>query len=280
MDAAVLDQLGERDAGDLTPDRVEAAQNDGLGRVVDDQIDAGRLLEGADVATLAADDAALHLVARQVDDADRVLGRVVGGDALHGRHDDVASLLAGLFAGGALDRTSEADGIVLGFLTHGFEQETLRVGSAQPADTLKGGHLVLGRPGKLLARLVKFAFALDELAIALLDHVGALVDLLVALEEAALEVVELTPLRASFVLSFTLQAQLLVLGLEDQVLLLGSGSLDDQGSLLLGLLDPPARPDAPAEEAEYGDADEGEHAHRQEHDLHHVLPSGRHMGRW
>jgi hypothetical protein len=37
-----------------------------LGRVVDDQVDPRRLLEGADVAALAADDAALHLLAREL----------------------------------------------------------------------------------------------------------------------------------------------------------------------------------------------------------------------
>ena len=67
VDAAVLDELGEREAGDLAADRVEAAEDDGLRGVVDDQVDAGRLLEGADVAALAADDPALHLVVGQVD---------------------------------------------------------------------------------------------------------------------------------------------------------------------------------------------------------------------
>ena len=64
VDAAVLDELGQGQAGDLAPDRVEAADEHRLGRVVDDQVDAGGLLQGADVAALAADDAALHLVRR------------------------------------------------------------------------------------------------------------------------------------------------------------------------------------------------------------------------
>ena len=60
--------LVEGHPGDLAADRVEAGEDHRLGRVVDDQVDAGRLLEGADVAALAADDPALHLVRRQVDD--------------------------------------------------------------------------------------------------------------------------------------------------------------------------------------------------------------------
>ena len=84
MDAAVLDEALERDAADLAADRVEAREDDCLRRVVDDQVDAGELLEGADVAALAADDAALHVVAGDVNDRHGGLGGVVGRDTLDG----------------------------------------------------------------------------------------------------------------------------------------------------------------------------------------------------
>ena len=64
VDAAILHQAADGDAGDLAPDRIERRDQDGLGRVVDDQVDARGLLDGADVASLAADDAALHFVGR------------------------------------------------------------------------------------------------------------------------------------------------------------------------------------------------------------------------
>ena len=108
VDAAVGDELGQGDPGDLAADRVEARQDDRLGRVVDDQVDAGGLLEGADVAALAADDPALHLVRRQVDDRHGVLGGVVRGHALHRGQDDVAGLVLGLLARGALDGAGRA----------------------------------------------------------------------------------------------------------------------------------------------------------------------------
>ncbi len=75
----------------------------------------------------AADDPALHLVARKVDDADRVLGGVVGGHALHRRDDDVAGLLVRLVAGLALDRAGQLHRVVLGLLAHGLEQEPLGI---------------------------------------------------------------------------------------------------------------------------------------------------------
>ena len=78
MDAAVGDQPLDRLLRDLAPIRIEAREDDRAGRVVDDQVDAGGQLERADVAPLAADDAALEIVARQIDDRhgrfDRVLG--------------------------------------------------------------------------------------------------------------------------------------------------------------------------------------------------------------
>jgi hypothetical protein len=87
VDAAVGDQALQGQPGDLPAHRLEAREDHRLGGVVDDQVDAGGLLEGADVAPLAADDASLHLVRRQVDHRHRALHHVVGGDPLD-RHRD------------------------------------------------------------------------------------------------------------------------------------------------------------------------------------------------
>src|SRR4051812_49788401 len=65
MNAAVLHEALERDAGDLAADRIEAGEDDRFRRVVDDQVDARRQFERADVAAFASDDAALEVVARQ-----------------------------------------------------------------------------------------------------------------------------------------------------------------------------------------------------------------------
>ena len=53
--------------GDLAANVVEGADDDHPGRIVDDDVHAGGLLEGADVAAFAADDAALHVVAGDID---------------------------------------------------------------------------------------------------------------------------------------------------------------------------------------------------------------------
>src|SRR5271166_2575279 len=66
VDAAVQDEPFQGEPGDLAADRVEAGKEYRLGRVIDDEVDAGHRLEGPDVAALTADDAALHLVAGQM----------------------------------------------------------------------------------------------------------------------------------------------------------------------------------------------------------------------
>ena len=170
----------------------------------------------------------------QVDDGHGVLGRVVGGDALHRGDDDLARLLLGLVAGPSLDRARQLDGVVLGLLADRLEQHALRVLRGQPGHALERDDLLLGQPGELLALLLEVALAVVDLAALLLEHVGALVELLVPCQEPPLEVLELGPLGPRLVLGLAPQAQLLVLRLEDHVLLLGPRLGDDARGLVLG----------------------------------------------
>jgi hypothetical protein len=68
LDAAILDQLRQRQLRDLSPDPVERREHDRLRRVVDDDVDARQVLERADVAPLPADDPPLHVVRRELHD--------------------------------------------------------------------------------------------------------------------------------------------------------------------------------------------------------------------
>ena len=68
----------------------KAGQYDRRGRLVDDEVDARDVLERPDVAPLAADDPALHVVGRQHHQGHRGLRRVAGGKALHACGEHVA----------------------------------------------------------------------------------------------------------------------------------------------------------------------------------------------
>ena len=67
MDAPVGDEVLHGDAADLAAHRVEARDGDALRRVVDDEVGPGQLLERADVASFAADDAAFQVVRGDMD---------------------------------------------------------------------------------------------------------------------------------------------------------------------------------------------------------------------
>ena len=114
MDAPVGDEPRQRQLGDLAPQRIEAADDDRLGRVVDDEVDARRRLERADVATLAADDAPLEIVRRQRHHRDGALGDVLAGVALDGGAEDALGALFGFGLGGVFDLLDLDGGRFLG----------------------------------------------------------------------------------------------------------------------------------------------------------------------
>ena len=124
------EQLLERHPGDLAADAVEAGEDHGVRRVVDDEVDAGEVLERADVAALAADDAALHVVGGQLDHGHGRLGRVAGGEALHDDGEDVAHAAVGVALGLLLDLAHEAGRVVADLVLELLEQQVL--GLARP----------------------------------------------------------------------------------------------------------------------------------------------------
>ena len=138
-------QLLERHAGDLAPHAVEAGQDHRVRRVVDDEVDAGEVLERADVAPLAADDAALHVVGGQLDDGDRRLGGVTGGHPLHDDGEDVAHAAVGVALGLLLDLAHAARAVVADLVLELGQQDLLGLRGAQPGDALELAHVVLAQ---------------------------------------------------------------------------------------------------------------------------------------
>src|SRR5262249_44351928 len=96
VDPAILDELFEADPRDFTANWIEAAHHHHAGRVIDDPVPAGRLLEAADVPAFAADHAALHVVAGDRHRADCVIRRLLGSVTLDRLQNDLARLLLGL----------------------------------------------------------------------------------------------------------------------------------------------------------------------------------------
>ena len=136
-----------------------------------------------------------------------MLGRVVRGHALHRGEDDVAGLVLGFLARGALDGASELDGVVLGLGANGLEEHRLGVLGGHPRDALEGDDLLADRLGEVFLRLLELPLAFQELAVAGLDHLGALVELLIALDEATFLRGQFATARSGLFLGLATEAQ-------------------------------------------------------------------------
>ena len=93
VDATILHQRLERELGDLAAHGVKRRDEHHLRGLVDEQRGAGGGLEGFDVAALAADDAALHLLGGQLDDRGGEVVVGLAGEALHRGDEDALALL-------------------------------------------------------------------------------------------------------------------------------------------------------------------------------------------
>ena len=170
---------------DLAADRLEAGDGDGLRRVVDDQIRAGKRLQCADVAALAANDAALHLVIGQRHHADGDLGHVVGGAALDGGGHDLAGTLVGLVLGAGLDLLDLQRRFVGDLGLHLGDQVILRLLGGEAGNALQ--HLGLAALDELdlLLLLVQSCVLLGQSLLFLLDHLGLVIEVLFLLLQTA-----------------------------------------------------------------------------------------------
>ena len=235
MDAPVGDELGQREPRGLAAHAVEAREHDGLGRVVDDEVDAGDVLEGADVAALAADDAALHVVGRQVDHRDGGLGDVVGGGALDAQREDVAGAAVGLAARLFLDLAHELGHLVAGLVLGLLEQHVLGLRGAQPGDALELDHRLVVRVVELVGDALAVGVAVAQRLLAAVLLGAARVELLLALQQALLGLADLFATVAQLGLDLAAHLVHLFLGLEAGLLDDGLGLAPRVPQQLLGL---------------------------------------------
>ena len=90
-------------------------QGDCIGSVIDDDIDAGDLLKGADIAPFTADDAPFDFFGRQRHGRDGDFGHIIRSTALDGHADDFTSGFVGFVVGDAFDFTDAPGRFITGF---------------------------------------------------------------------------------------------------------------------------------------------------------------------
>ena len=162
VDAAVLDQLLQSKAGGFAAHVVEGADDDDAWRVVDDHVDAGRLLERADIAAFAADDAPFHVVAGNVDGADGRVGGVLRGVALDRGRQDFAGLLFALRPESLVVLLQARRDLAGHFAFEPFEQHFLRLFAAHARQFVQAIGVLLGHDFEFFAALFDVFALLGE----------------------------------------------------------------------------------------------------------------------
>jgi len=179
----------------------------------------------------------LHLVVGKRDGGHRALGRGVGGDALDGERDDLLRLALGISPRRLANLAQRVGGVGVGLLLEPANQLRLRVLGGHAGHLLEAAallaqqtfQLLLSRLHHLLAA-PKVAGATADVAVALLDGIGAAL-------QGALALADPTLLRLD---AASPVAELLLCRLSqlDQLFLAGKhGGLAERLGLTLGVLD-------------------------------------------
>ena len=165
MDPAVGNELLQSQPGNLPADGIEAGNGDGLGSVVDNQVNTGDGFESADIPALPADDPALHFIVGQGDHGHGCFGGMIGGAPLDGGGDDLPTFFLGLVLQLLLDLLDLHGSLVTNLVLHVLQQALLGLILGQLGDFLQlfqllladGLGLVLGL-GDLLEPTVQLLF--------------------------------------------------------------------------------------------------------------------------
>ena len=232
VNAAVGDEVLEGNTGGLTTDRVEARKNDGLGRVVNHEVDAGNLLEGPDVATLATDDTALEVIRGNVHGGNGDLGCVVGSAALNRQGQNLLGGLVALGANLLLGLANDRGGLVGDLAANLIEELLVGVLAGKVGDALELGGLLCAELLELAGALLDLTGLAGQLMLALVESVVAAIKGFLALHHAVLERTNLALTLLVLGLGGLLVLDDLLFSLEQSLFFEGLGltlSITDQG---------------------------------------------------
>ena len=238
MDAAVHDQLFERQTRDFAAHRVERGKGDRFGRVVDNQINARQRFERADIAALAANDAALHLIVGQRYNRNGCFGNMVGSAALDRGRDDLACGLLAFVLELLLD-FAQLDGCIMRCL--GFDrgnQHFARFVAGHAGDLFQLFQLLRLDAGQLFLFLLGCFQLTGQLFILAVERVALLVKRFLALNQAALELLGLIAALLQLAIGFGALSVDFILGFQNGFAFFGftgfDGFVDDACRFGLG----------------------------------------------
>ena len=196
--------------------------HDRFRRVVNDQINPSRRLDGANIPPFATDDTALHFVGWQMDYRHRAFGDKISRESLDRDRDDFLCSAFRLFARFRFDLPDVPRTIVAGFVEHLVQQGALGLVPGQSRRFLEFlAHLIhqLRRFGRsfvdLLALLAERVFSFRDLRFALGRRGDLLIQRLLFLGDPLLDGLRVLPLLSGLTLPLRprLQERRLRLGL-------------------------------------------------------------------
>ena len=201
MNAAVGDEVFHGDAANFTTNGIEARNGYALRRVVDEQVYARKLLEAANIATFATDNAALQVVGRNVDGFHRGFGRVIGGDALNCEAQDFARLLVGFSLGTLLGLANNGGAFMRDLIAKVVEQFLLRLFGRHAGDMLEAHIYFLNGTVQIALTTLDLTLHGRELMLAGIEALDAAINGFLALRNAVFGGTNF--LHALFVLSLS-----------------------------------------------------------------------------
>ena len=219
--AAIAHQLVESQTAGLAAHGVEAADDDSLGRVVDNNLDAAGSLQSTDITTLATDDASLDVVVVDVEHRDAVLDGRLRSHALDGLYHDFLGLGIGVQLGLIHDFIDIAGSGGLGFVLQRLHQTVASLLGTQSREffqllTLLQLHLLQfvllhGQQFLLVVEalllVVEVVLAATELFLALVQRYLALLQLVLALLDVLVALLHLLLQLCLLVQEFLLHLQ-------------------------------------------------------------------------
>src|SRR6266545_3999347 len=217
VDSAVGHELLQGHAGRLTPDGVEARQDDGLRGVVDDEVHPGHGLESPDVAALPADDPTLHVLGREGEYRDGRFGGLLRGHPLDGDGHDLSGSLLPFLPSLVLDLPNGGHGLALGLVDDLSDKRLLGLLRRHPGYRLELLAVLLRRLLQLLAHLLELLVAVVHLRRPRLNVGELVLDRLLLLGEALLRTLHLLTPGADLLLRFPPHAADLVLDLAERL---------------------------------------------------------------
>src|SRR5919201_1284188 len=221
VNPAVDEQMVEGDPGDFPANRVEAAQDDGLRSVVDDEVHSGGVLQGPDVTAFTPDDPPLHLVAGYGDYGDGGLSGLLGSDPLHGSHQDVPGAFVAFFLDDLLPIANLLRDLLVQLFFDAGQDGGSGFGPGQAGDALQLAKLRLERQVEVFLDLLDLLVFDAERLLFAVEFFELAIERFLFLLNTPLRALQLGTGITDFLLEAGADPVGLFLGLQDHLLLLG-----------------------------------------------------------